>query len=204
MGGTRSDETKHQVTLAKPFWLGRTQVTQAQWEAVMGSNPSHFKGKDLPVEQVSWEDAAEFCKKLNAKGLLPTGWRWTLPTEAQWECACRAGTIGEHAGALDAMAWCDSNSDSKTHPVGTKQANAWGLSDMHGNVWEWCADWYDNYPGDAATDPTGPSNGSDRVNRGGSWNSGGSFCRSAYRDGSLPGYRFRSAGFRVAAVPGGS
>jgi len=201
--GRGEDETPHQVTLTKAFWLGRTEVTQGQWQAVMGSSPSHFKGKDLPVEAVSWNDASDFCKKLNAKGLLPTGWRWTLPTEAQWEYACRAGTTGGYAGTLDAMAWYYSNSGSKTHPVGTKQANAWGLADMHGNVWEWCADWSGDYPKDAVTDPAGPNNGSSRVARGGSWDNDGSYCRSAYCRRNTPDYRYNHTGFRVAAVPVG-
>ena len=204
MGGTGSVETKHQVKLTKPFWLGRTEVTQAQWEAVTGKNPSNFKGKNLPVETVSWIDAAEFCQKLNAKRLLPAGWRWALPTEAQWEYACRAGTPGDYAGTLAEMAWYDSNSGSKTHVVGTKQANAWGLHDLHGNVWEWCADWYGDYPKGAATDPTGPTLGLNRVFRGGGWLDGAAGCRSARRDRFTPDYRYPVIGFRVAAVPGGS
>ena len=205
MGGSGSHEEPQEVTLANPFWLGRTEVTQAQWEAVMGSNPSKFKGDpNLPVEQVSWNDASEFCKKLNAKGLLPAGWRWTLPSEAQWEYACRAGTRDEYAGSLDAMAWYSSNSGRKTHPVATRKANAWGLYDMHGNVWEWCADWYANHPGGAATNPTGPNTGSNRVYRGGSWSNGGTNCRSAYRRDITPVSRRNFIGFRVAAVLGGS
>jgi formylglycine-generating enzyme required for sulfatase activity len=110
MGGSDSDETPHPVTLTKPFWLGRTEVTQAQWQAVMGNNPSNFKGKDLPVESVSWDDAADFCNQLNAKGLLPAMWQFALPTEAQWEYACRTRTTGDYAGTLDAMAWYDQTS----------------------------------------------------------------------------------------------
>ena len=201
MGGTGLGETSHEVTLTKSFWLGRTQVTQAQWEAVMGSNPSKFKGKDLPVEQVSWEDASEFCKKLNAKGLLPADWRWTLPTEAQWEYACRAGTTGDYAGTLADMAWYDRNSSGKTHPVGTKKPNAYGLRDMLGNVWEWCADLFGNYSAGVSTDPIGSSDGSDRVIRGGSWNADRSRCRSVYRSWDTPDHRLSVMGFRVAAVP---
>ena len=203
MGGGGSDETPHPVTLTKPFWLGRMEVTQAQWEAVAGKNPSNFEGKDLPVETVSWDDASGFCQKLNAKGLLPAGWRWTLPTEAQWEYACRGGTTGEYAGDLDAMAWYSANSGNKTHAVGTKKANAYGLSDMHGNVLEWCADLYGDYPKGAVTDPTGPSTGSDRVRRGGSWDDAGTYCRSASRYRSAPDFRSHDIGFRVAAVPAG-
>jgi formylglycine-generating enzyme required for sulfatase activity len=128
------------VTLTKPFWLGRTEVTQSQWVALMGHNESYYQGSDLPVTNVSWEDAMEFCRKLTARelaaGRLPAGHEFTLPTEAQWEYACQAGTTGDYAGDLDAMAWYEKNSGDTTHPVGTKQANAWGLFDMHGNLWE--------------------------------------------------------------------
>ncbi|MCX6875998.1 MAG: formylglycine-generating enzyme family protein [Verrucomicrobia bacterium] len=127
-----------------------------------------------------------------------------MPTEAQWEYACRAGTTGDYAGKLPEMAWFSENSGRKTHPVGTKKANAWGLHDMHGNVWEWCADWYGDYPKGAVTDPTGSNNGSYRVYRGGSWRSVGTRCRSAYRSGGPPDDRSSSIGCRVAAVPGGS
>ena len=203
MGGLGPSETRHEVTLTKACWLGQTEVTQAQWQAVMGNNPSHFTGKDLPVEQVSWNDAQEFCGKLNAKSLLPAGWKFALPTEAQWEYACRAGTAGDYAGTLDEMAWHRANSDDKTHPVAAKNANAWGLYDMHGNVDEWCADWYGDYPVGPVTDPTGSNSGSDRVLRGGSWNTGGAGGRSANRLMIAPVVRSIIIGFRVAAVPGG-
>jgi formylglycine-generating enzyme required for sulfatase activity len=188
------------VTLTQPFWLGRTEVTQAQWAAVMGSNPSYFKGDDRPVECVWWDDAMEFCRKLTererAAGRLPTSYAYTLPTEAQWEYACRAGTTGYYAGDLDAMAWYDKNSGGTTHPVGTKQANGWGLSDMSGNVWEWCLDWYGNYRGGEVTNPRGPTSGSDRVLRGGSWSNDASDVRSALRLYNFPGDR--AVGFRLA------
>jgi len=190
------------VTLTRPFWLGRTEVTQAQWTAVMGSNPSHFKGESLPVERVSWDDAMEFCRKLTererAAGRLPKGHAYTLPTEAQWEYACRAGTREAHAGDLNAMAWYDENSGNMTHPVGTKQANAWGLFDLNGNVWEWCADWYEAYRGGEMTDPRGPVSGFDRVNRGGGSVAVAGRSRSASRDRDPPAPGGNFLGFRLA------
>ncbi|MBR0239384.1 MAG: SUMF1/EgtB/PvdO family nonheme iron enzyme [Thermoguttaceae bacterium] len=212
--GRYDNETQHQVTLTKGFWMMKTEVTQKQWKAVMGSNPSHFQGDDLPVEQVSWNNCQEFCKKC-----AQLGFPVQLPTEAQWEYACRAGTTGAYAGNLDDMAWYSSNSGSKTHPVGTKKPNAWGLYDMHGNVWEWCADWYDDYPSGSVTDlrklwtvnllryddylsgsvtdPTGPSSGDYRVVRGGSWFSDVGYCRSAKRYLIDPGSRSDDLGFRL-------
>jgi len=193
------------VTLTQPFWMGRTAVTQGQYEAVMGTNPSHFTaaGRNAPVEQVSWDDATAFCAKLTererAAGRLPTGYAYTLPTEALREYACRAGTTGDYAGDLDAMGWYGANSGNTTHPVGTKQPNAWGLYDMEGNVWEWCRDWYaDKLPGGEVTNPMGPPSGSYRVVRGGSWGDGAAGCRSAFRYDGDPGFRFVSVGFRLA------
>ncbi len=195
------DERAHQVTLTKPFYLGKTEVTQEQWQQVMGGNPSEFKDAKNPVENVSWDDCQEFVVKLRKK--VP-GQMFRLPTEAEWEYSCRAGTTGDYAGNLDDMAWYDGNSGSKTHPVGQKKPNAWGLYDMHGNVWEWCAGWYGDYPNGAVTDPTGPNTGSSRVVRGGFWFGDGTNCRSAYRLRGAPGIRDFIMGFRVAAVPGGS
>ena len=192
------------VTLTQPFWLGRTAVTQGQYQAVMGSNPSNFTaaGKDAPVENVSWDDAMAFCQKLTerekAAGRLPKGYAYTLPTEAQREYGCRAGTTGTYAGDLDAMAWYEPNSGGTTHPVGTKEPNAWGLYDMHGNVWEWCLNWGGAYPGGEVTNPMGPPSGSYRVDRGGGWCGGAADCRSAFRDNNEPGYRNNFVGFRVA------
>ena len=187
-------ETQHIVTLTKGFWMMETQVTQKQWEAVMGDNPSYFKGDDLPVEQVSWFDCQEFCKKCSELG-LPV----QLPTEAQWEYACRAGTTGAYAGNLDEMAWYWGNcyKTETTNPVGKKTPNAWGLYDMHGNVWEWCQDWYGPYPGGSVTDPTGPSIGSYRIYRGGSWEFNAGSCRSACRLFFFPADRRVHLGFRV-------
>ena len=192
------------VTLTQPFWLGRTAVTQGQYQAVMGSNPSNFTavGKDAPVENVSWDDAMAFCQKLTerekAAGRLPKGYAYTLPTEAQREYGCRAGTTGTYAGDLDAMAWYEPNSGGTTHPVGTKEPNAWGLYDMNGNVWEWCRDWYaDKLPGGDVTNPMGPASGSYRVIRGGSYDHDAADCRSANRGDRPPDDRDNYEGFRV-------
>ena len=197
-----SDEVQNEVVLTRGLFLAETECTQGQWESVMGGNPSHFKGSDRPVEQVSWGEAVEYCRKLTAKqraeGVLPDGWEWRLPTEAEWEYAVRAGTTGLRYGELDAIAWYDGNSGSQTHPVSQKTANAWGLYDMMGNVWEWCADWSGGYPTGSVTDPTGPSSSPDRVGRGGSWHDDARFARSANRSRNDPGGRISNLGFRPA------
>ena len=204
MGSTRGGSREQPVRLVtlSPFWLAKTEVTQAQWEAVMGSNPSYFKGGQLPVENVSWDDTMEFCRKLTERerqaGRLPAGTIYTLPTEAQWEYACRAGTTEDYAGGLDAMAWYGKNSGVTTHAVGTMRANAWGLHDMHGNVWEWCLDWYGPYLGGRVTDPKGVPLGSNRVIRGGCWSIGAYGARSANRNFNVPGNRYDGIGFRPA------
>jgi formylglycine-generating enzyme required for sulfatase activity len=180
--------------------MGRTEVTQGQWQAVMGNNPSGFKGQDLPVEQVSWLNAQEFIRKLNQ---LNDGYVYRLPTEAEWEYACRAGSTGDYAGDLDSMAWYDKNSDNQTHVVGTKQPNAFGLYDMHGNVSEWCEDYYhDRYTG-APSDGSAWLSGGEmkyRVLRGGSWYNGATNARSANRFKYGPDFRFNYVGFRVVAA----
>ena len=200
--GRFSDESQHEVVLSRGFFMAETECTQGQWEAVVGSNPSYFKGKDRPVEQVSWEEAVEFCRKLTAKqrqeGVLPEGWEWRLPTEAEWEYAARAGTTGARHGELDAIAWHEGNSGSETHGVKGKEANAWGLHDMIGNVWEWCGDWHGDYPTGSVTDPTGPGSGSFRVLRGGSWGYVAGNARSAKRFRLDPGLRDFVLGFRPA------
>jgi formylglycine-generating enzyme required for sulfatase activity len=210
MGSFESYETPRPVKLTQGFWLSQTGLTQAQWRAVMGNNPSSFQGDDLPVESVSWNDicgnkarTGGFLGKLNQ--LQPEGGRFDLPTGAQWEYACRAGKTGDDDGDLGAKAWYSVNSDSKTHPVGQKQSNAWGLYDMQGNVWEWCADWKADYstgaatdPTGPATDPTGPASGSNRVIRGGSWDLSADGCRVALRLDYDPSYTLNSIGFRVA------
>ena len=182
------------VQLTKPFYLGETEVTQAQWEKMMGNAPSYFKGDTLPVEQVSWNDCQEYLKNAGS------GYR--LPTEAEWEYACRAGTKTRfHSGNSDfnlaSAAWYKNNSGKQTHPVAQRQANAWGFYDMHGNVWEWCADWVGDYPQGVVEDPQGPSSGTFRVLRGGSWDCTPRYCRSAFRGSFKPDYRFSSYGFRV-------
>jgi formylglycine-generating enzyme required for sulfatase activity len=202
--GDLNEKPAHRVTLSKPFWMGKTEVTQAEYEAIAGTDPSNFKGARLPVESVSWSDAAAFCTKLTAReraaGRLPAGYGYRLPTEAEWEYACRAGSAGDTAGDLDAMAWYDRNSGSTTHEVGAKQANAWGLYDMHGNVWEWCQDYYGKYSAGDATDPVCAA-GSTRVRRGGGWLNGVAGCRSAYRYYDDPVYSNSNLGFRVVLAP---
>jgi formylglycine-generating enzyme required for sulfatase activity len=184
------DEVQHAVTLSD-FEIGKYPVTQKLWTDIMGSNPSHFKGDALPVEQVSWEDCQEFLKKLNQK----TGKKYRLPTEAEWEFAVCGGTFStsfQYAGSndLNEVSWYSGNSGAKTHPVGQKKANKLGLYDISGNVWEWCADWYGKYPANAQTNPAGPASGPRRVLRGGSWHLNARYCRVAYRDYSTPEYRY--------------
>jgi len=201
------DETQHRVTLTRGFWMLETEVTQGMWESVMGTSIQtqaskgtidtslEGTGSEYPIYYVNWEESRTFCEKLSSK----LGVQVSLPTEAQWEYACRADSTGEYAGDLDAMAWYESNSGYKTHPVGQKKANAWGLDDMHGNVWEWCSDWYgkDYYAESPTSDPTGPNSGSYRVNRGGGWSLSAEYCRSAYRLYYGPDLRSNSLGFRI-------
>ena len=196
---------QREVTITKPYYMGATEVTQAQYEAVMGKNPSSFKGPQNPVESVSWDDAVEFCMKLSEK----TGKKVRLPTEAEWEYACRAGTktrftFGDNDADLGDYAWYGGNSKRKTHPVGGKKPNAFGLYDMPGNVWDWCGDWYaDSYANAKNVDPTGPDSGCYRVLRGGSWSLYPRYCRSAVRNRHEPDFRYYVIGFRVVVVVGG-
>jgi len=199
--GREDDEMQHRVTLTRGFWMAKMETTQGQWERVMGENLSRFKGDDLPVEMVSWDDVQGWLEKMNETTPLPSGWKWTLPTEAQWEYACRAGTGSPFAGDLDEMAWYDENSGSKTNPVGMKKANAWGLHDMHGNVWEWCSDWSGDYASGSSSDPTGATAGSFRVFRGGSWYDSAINARCAIRLYYSPGGTYINIGFRPALVP---
>ena len=197
------DETQHSVTLS-PFYMGKYEVTQAEWVKVMGNNPSNFKNCDqCPVENVSWDDIQEFLKKLNAQ----TGKKYRLPTEAEWEYAARGGQAGArdgfvYAGSnnIDEVAWYSSNSNSKTHPVGGKKANQLGLYDMSGNVWEWCSDWYGTYPTGAQTDPKGADSGVLRVLRGGSWLTIPRSCRAANRYNDWPSLRGSLLGLGVGLV----
>ena len=199
----RDSQPIHQVTL-QPFYLGKYQVTQAQWKAVMSSNPSKFKGDDLPVEKVSWDDAQEFCNKLSEM----TGRQYRLPSEAEWEYAARAGStgdfcFGDNENLLDKYAWYDKNSDSKTHPVGQKKPNAWGLYDVHGNVWEWCEDvWHDSYKGAPVDGSAWVSGGNQdrRLLRGGAWFYGSDRARAVSRYDYSPGSRDDDSGFRLVVA----
>jgi formylglycine-generating enzyme required for sulfatase activity len=202
--GRSDNETQHRVTLTKPFYLGVTEVTQEQYQKVMVTNPSKVKGPQNPVERVNWAEAVEFCGKLSAMPAEKTaGHVYRLPTEAEWEYACRSGTataygFGDDASRLGDYGWFEGNSDSRTHPVGEKKPNAWGLYDMHGNVWEWCQDRYGDYPSGSATDPTGATSDLYRVRRGGGWYGNAGYCRSAGRGrGDSPEGRYDRLGFRV-------
>ena len=225
---SEEDERRHEVTISRDYHLGMHEVTQVQYRQIMGKNPSGFQGDRVaerhpetgrlvtevnsanhPVEQVSWSDAVEFCQRLSA---LPeekkAGRVYRLPSEAEWEYACRAGSqtaysFGSDEKSLVNFGWYDSNSKGITHAVGLKKANAWGLYDMHGNVFEWCADWYGVYPKGSATDPRGPEDGSDRVFRGGCWLNVAVNCRSAFRYGLVPSIRSFNLGFRVALSSSG-
>jgi sulfatase modifying factor 1 len=211
------DEVQHEVTISHPFYLGKFEVTQEQYEAVTEANPSDLKGSDLPVEQVSWEEAGGFARKLTGKA---SNLLYRLPTEAEWEYSCRGGRsssspfgIGDGSSLSSSQANFDGNYPyggtgrgtylAKTCRVGSYPANALGLDDMHGNVWEWCGDWYGEYPTGKVTDPTGLKEGSRRVFRGGSWNNSAGNCRAALRYGNTPDYRRAHLGFRLARVPSG-
>lgn len=197
--GNSNEKPVHTVTVSD-FYIGKYEVTQKQWQEIMGSNPSYFKGDNLPVEWVSWNDVQEFIRRLNAR----TGGNYRLPTEAEWEYAARGGNKSrgyKYSGSneVDAVAWYDGNSNSRTHPVGTKQPNELGLYDMSGNVWEWCQDYYGNYSGESQINPKGPSSGQYRVLRGGSWlNSDVRNVRSSYRYRFNPDVCTFSYGFRLA------
>jgi len=214
---TQKNEPAHQVTITKSFYMGIYEVTQEQWTEIMGENPSKFNTTTLghdasknPVEGIIWEKAQEFIKKLNEKEGTD---KYRLPTEAEWEYACRAGSKGKYCFGnadfrLGRYAWYRKNSDDKTHPVGQKKPNDWGLYDMHGNVWEWCQDWYgeDYYQSSPGSDPTGPEIGTDRVIRGSSWRYTARYCRSSRRDQYEPrdyyepDAHYRIIGFRLVST----
>ncbi len=191
--GHEEDETLHKVRITRAFRMSVTEMTQAQWTRVMGTRRGEFQGDDLPVESVSYADAVEFCKKLSKV----EGRTYRLPTEAEWEYACRAGTPLPLAANVDDVAWFDDNSEGKTHPAGSKKPNAWGLYDMHGNVAEWCADYYAPYPSGAGVDPAGPATGKGRVVRGGSFASFPRGLRSSSRGNTLASYQLKTVGLRV-------
>lgn len=193
--GRFDDEPVRKVTLTKGFWLGKYEVTQKQWLSVMRTNPSRFAGMSRPVDGVSWVDCGMFIRRVNAQ----LGGLARLPTEAEWEYACRAGSVSAVAGSgvIEEMAWYDANSEEQTHDVGRNKPNAWGFYDMHGNVLEWCADWYFKPKGDAV-DPKGPPAGSFKILRGGCWFFYESDCRSAYRLRREPHIRNCIFGFRLA------
>jgi formylglycine-generating enzyme required for sulfatase activity len=210
-GRCEDEGPQTKVTLSKGYWIGKYPVTQAQWQVLMGDNPSSFKTENdqHPVENITWTDAMLFCQKVyelegKSGSLLPAGYEYTLPTEAQWEFACRAGTTtrfytGNSDADLDAAGWFSGNHNHTTRPVGLKAPNAWGLHDMHGNVYEWCADWYaDSYSGGEVVDPHGPAWSTYRIVRGGSWHLDARFCRSANRGRCVPCGRNYDLGFRLA------
>ena len=193
-----NEKPPHKVTLSS-YSIGETEVTQALWQAVMGNNPSYFKGNDLPVDQVSWDNCQTFINKLNNL----TGRRFRLPTEAEWEFAARGGNWSNHtkysgSSSLDEVAWYGGNSGDKTHPVKTKKPNELGLYDMAGNVREWCQDWFGSYSSSSQYNPTGPGSGSYRVYRGGGWHSTAGDCRSLIRYGYTPDVRCDNLGLRLA------
>jgi formylglycine-generating enzyme required for sulfatase activity len=201
-GRDEDEGSPHEVTISKPFYMGVFEVTQAQWEAVVGTCPSMFGGNPTyPVEQVSWEDCQEFIRRLNGMGIGT----FRLPTEAEWEYACRAGkqtafSFGGDPRKLEKYAnyfGTPKEGERSPMPVGSFAPNAWGLYDMHGNVWEWCSDWYSTYQATKQTDPVGPAHGVSRVERGGSWYCSPVRCRSAHRYRYSPSYRYYTLGFRL-------
>jgi formylglycine-generating enzyme required for sulfatase activity len=213
--GRGSDENQHKVTLTKGFYMGITEVTQGQWRQIMGNSPSHFRdcGADCPVEFISWNDCRQFVQRLNR---WEGGNTYRLPTEAEWEYACRAGsktafasggiteTSCGHDANLDVLGWYCGNSGKEPHPVAQRKPNAFGLYDMHGNIWEWCQDWYGPYPSGHISNPTGPASSSCRVLRGGGWHEDVEGCRSAIRVGRPPDSKAGTLGFRLARTPSAS
>ena len=198
LSGVKDEQPVHSVTLST-YYIGETEVTQELWQAVMGGNPSRFTGSQRPVEQVSWNDCQEFIERLNAL----TGKNFRLPTEAEWEYAARGGNkskgyIYSGSNDVDVVAWYGNNTGSGTHEVKGKLPNELGLYDMSGNVWEWCSDWYGSYSEESVTNPQGPSSGSYRVLRGGSWNYDASSCCCTIRNFYMPTLTNRNLGLRLA------
>jgi formylglycine-generating enzyme required for sulfatase activity len=199
---------KYPVTLTRDFWLGKYEVTQGEYETVMGKNPSHFPGdSNRPVEKVRHTEATAYCAAVTKRearaGRLPSGYAYRLPTEAEWEYACRAGTtnlfsFGDDGAVSDQYAWTLENSEATTHPIGLKRPNPWGLYDMHGNVWEWTSDWFVDYPTAELKDPVGPPQGTFKVFRGGGWNHAIELARSRNRFMMAPTNGIHFVGFRIA------
>ncbi|MBM3822241.1 MAG: formylglycine-generating enzyme family protein [Verrucomicrobia bacterium] len=202
---------RYPVTLTRDYWIARYEVTQGEFAALMGRNPSHFTGDThRPVEKVSFADAERFCTLLTARERearrIPAGYEYRLPTEAEWEYACRAGTtnlfsFGDDQAAAESFAWTAENSKETTHPVGQKKPNPWGLHDMHGNVWEWTADWYGPHPAQPVTDPVGAATNKFKIFKGGGWNQDAEYARSANRFGMAPHTGIHFVGFRVVLGP---
>jgi formylglycine-generating enzyme required for sulfatase activity len=202
---SNDEKPQHRVRITQPFYIGKYPVTQEQWTAVMGNNPSFFKGPKNPVEWVSWNDCLRFLRRLNDQ---VGGGKWQFPTEAQWEYACRAGSttifcFGDDEAGLADYGWYDKISGGKSHPVGEKKPNAWGLYDMNGSIWQWVLDWYDPtyYAHSPTDDPTGPATGTERASHGGSWSSPARSARSANHGRIEPDHHGSHLGFRAAMSP---
>jgi formylglycine-generating enzyme required for sulfatase activity len=202
---------KFPVTLTRDYWIGKYEVTQREFAAVTGRNPSHFTGdSNRPVEKVTFFDASNYCATVTQRerkaGRLPARYEYRLPTEAEWEYACRAGStnlfgFGDDAGVADQYAWTAENCDATTHPVGLKLPNAWGLYDTHGNVWEWCSDWFEPYPAMPLTDPVGPATSKYKLFKGGGWNQDVEYARASSRFMMSPSNGIHFVGFRMALSP---
>ena len=202
---------KFPVTITRDFWIGKYEVTQGEFAAVAGKNPSHFTGdSNRPVEKVTFFDASNYCASISQRerkaGRLADGYEYRLPSEAEWEYACRAGStnlfaFGDDAGAAEQYAWTAENCDATTHPVGQKLPNAWGLYDMHGNVWEWCSDWFEPYPAAPLNDPVGPATSKYKVFKGGGWNQDAQYARASSRFMMSPSNGIHFVGFRLVLGP---
>lgn len=197
-------EIQHKVSFSSGFWILETEITQKIYRSIMGKNPSQFRGDQLPVDSVSWIDTKIFLQKINDRYKSMVKGSFALPTEAQWEYACRAGSTGPWSGKLDEIAWFGADRETgSTHPVGTKKPNAWGVHDMHGNLWEWTSDYYNDFGPDPVWDPKGPdlSDSGVRIDRGGCWDSTPDYCRSAHRGVYEPDRQSPFVGFRIVCNP---